>query len=74
MRSLMQAVDEGHRAAVIFVIQREDASCFAPNDAADPEFGRALREAAGKGVALYAYTCRVSVQEISLDRSVPVRL
>jgi hypothetical protein len=36
----------GLKASVIFVIQREDAESFSPNDAMDPKFGVALREAA----------------------------
>jgi sugar fermentation stimulation protein A len=38
MRSLEQAVVMGHRAAAVFVIQREDAQSFAPHDT---EIGRA---------------------------------
>jgi len=72
--SLERAVAEGHRAAVVFVVQREDAAHFRPHAAADPEFGRALRRAASCGVQVYAYGCRVSVQSIVLDGQLPVRL
>jgi sugar fermentation stimulation protein A len=59
---------------VVFVIQRPDATRFAPNDATDPEFGAALREATAAGVAVHAYACRVSRREIEISRRVPVRL
>ncbi len=74
MRSLASAIAEGHRGAVIFVIQRSDASSFAPNDTADPKFGQALREAVRQGVEAYAYRCAVSKDEVLLSSQIPVRL
>jgi sugar fermentation stimulation protein A len=74
MDALAQAVGEGHRAAVIFVVQREDAHAFSPNDRADPLFGSALREAQAAGVEVYAYRCRVSPEEIVLAKQLPVSI
>ena len=74
MDALAQAVGEGHRAAVIFVVQREDAHAFSPNDKADPLFGSALREAQAAGVEAYAYRCRVSPEEIVLAEQLPVNM
>ncbi len=74
LRALMQARDEGFQCAVVFVVQRGDAQSLAPNDVIDPEFGRALREARGKGVEVYAYRCQVNTQEIRLAEEVPVSL
>ena len=74
MISLARAVADGHRAAVVFVVQREDADAFAPNDMADPEFGRTLRESLDRGVEAYAYRCRVTEEEIVLTDSLRVRL
>ena len=74
LRALAEGVSAGLRGAIIFVIQRPDACAFSPNDAADPDFGQALRAAARRGVEVYARTCRVSPQRITLDQEVPVRL
>ncbi len=71
---LTRAVAAGHRAAVVFVAQRDDAVRFAPHEASDPAFGAALREAAGAGVEVYAYACRVSEDEIAITRPLPVVL
>ncbi|MBI4203125.1 MAG: DNA/RNA nuclease SfsA [Chloroflexi bacterium] len=71
---LAQAVALGHRASVVFVVQRPDAHAFAPNDDADPVFGRGLRQAAAAGVGAYAYTCALTLGEITLKERVPVRL
>ena len=74
VETLAQAVREGHRGAVVFVIQREDASSFAPNDTADPDFGRALRKALAQGIEAYAYRCTVTKEEVRLSSAVPVHL
>ena len=72
VRNLARAVQEGFRASVIFVIQREDVDAFRPNDTADPAFGQALREAVNSGVEVYAYRCRVTPQQITLSDEMPV--
>ena len=72
MRELRDAVSAGLKASVIFVIQREDAKSFSPNDAIDPKFGSALREAVECGVNVLAYTCRISGGSITLNRQVDV--
>jgi sugar fermentation stimulation protein A len=74
LAALVSAVEQGHRAAAAFVIQRPDARELVPNEAADPLFCDALREAARRGVETYAYRCRVSRREIEIAGSVPVRL
>lgn len=74
LRSLMAAREQGHEAAVVFVIQRGDAEAFAPHDVADPLLGATLREAVAAGVDAWAYRCRVSEQCIILADEVPVRL
>jgi sugar fermentation stimulation protein A len=71
---LRSAIAEGRRAAVVFVIQREDAEAFAPHDESDPRFGAVVREVATDGVEVYAHTCRVASNEIALDGRVPVLL
>ncbi|MBI4197784.1 MAG: DNA/RNA nuclease SfsA [Chloroflexi bacterium] len=72
--SLMKAVEMGHQASVLFVVQRSDAGSFSPNDDADPAFGAALRKACAAGVRAYAYNCRLTLQEITLHRRLPVVL
>jgi sugar fermentation stimulation protein A len=74
LRALMEAVAQGLRAAVVFVAQREDARCFRPYDAVDPEFGRALRAAAAAGVEVWAYRCRVACDEVEIAGAIPVEL
>ncbi|MBE3582288.1 MAG: DNA/RNA nuclease SfsA [Thermoanaerobacteraceae bacterium] len=74
LQELMGLKARGYRAAVVFLIQREDAGRFAPNEGTDPLFARTLRQAAGLGVEVWAYRCRVDLKEIRLGRRVEVNL
>ena len=74
LESLMEAIGQGHRASVIFVVQREDARAFAPNVPADPLFAETLQKARMAGVEAYAYRCRVSTEEVVITDPLPVLL
>ena len=73
LRTLIQAVEAGHRAAAVFVIQRQDAENFATSDSSDPEFAEGLRAARAAGVEAYAYVCRVTEREITLADPIPFK-
>ncbi len=74
LRHLAQAAGEGYGAYVLFVIQMQDVAYLHPNDATDPEFGRALREAANAGVEILAMDCSVTQDTMTLRKPVEVRL
>ncbi|MGM9668217.1 MAG: DNA/RNA nuclease SfsA [Faecousia sp.] len=74
LRGLTRCVREGFGAYVLFVIQMEDVKYLCPNDATDPEFGAALREAAAAGVTVLAMDCHVTEEEMVIRAPVPVRL
>lgn len=74
LHTLMRAVEQGHRATVFFVVQMENVLDFAPNDETHPAFGQALRQAAEAGVQVLAYSCRVTPEEMVIDREIPVIL
>ena len=72
LQSLMRAVEDGYRAAVVFIVQRPDAAAFAANDPADPPLAAALRQAVAAGVEAYAYACRVTPGEVTLAQRLPI--
>jgi sugar fermentation stimulation protein A len=74
VQELAGAIEAGYRAAMVFVVQRDDALGLRTHDESDPGFGRALRDAAGRGVEVYAYGCRVEPGRVEIDRSLPVHL
>ena len=71
---LTAAQRRGTDAALIFVVHREDADSIAPWEAVDPEFTRAMRAAHRTGVRMLAYTCRVTPQDCTLVRRIPVEV
>jgi sugar fermentation stimulation protein A len=72
LKSLIGAVQAGHRAAVIFVVQRPDAAAAAINEPADPLLGETFKKAVSSGVESYAYNCSVTQREVRLDRRIPI--
>ncbi|MDR5695420.1 MAG: DNA/RNA nuclease SfsA [Armatimonadota bacterium] len=86
LEALIQARRSGLRACVVFLIQRPDSVVFSPYDEADPEFGRALREAVQEGVEAYAYDAELSLlnpsgkgdrwgaYSVTIQRRIPVEL
>jgi len=74
LRGLAEAAKEGCGAYVLFVIQMADVKYLHPNDATDPEFGKALRQAAANGVEVLAVDCTVSVDTMEIRNFVPVTL
>lgn len=76
MRHLANALCIGdvNDAAVIFVIQRPDASVFSPHDGNDPDFGDALREAHKQGVRIIPLLTKVVNWKLELLKEIPFEL
>lgn len=74
LRVLTKLSRQGVKAAVVFVVQRPDAMCFAPNEKADFAFAQALRDAAKAGVRILAYRCHVDLEQVEIVAPIPVLL
>jgi sugar fermentation stimulation protein A len=61
-------VAAGDRAAVLFVVQREDCDAFAACHDLDPVFAKALDQAADAGVEVLVYACEMRTTGIRLER------
>jgi sugar fermentation stimulation protein A len=64
----------GARAVIFFLIQRCDATLFRPARAIDPDYARALRRAAEKGVEIMVYDVRMDLRRIVLNQTLPIEL
>lgn len=71
---LAQARRAGYAAAVLFLVQRNDARCFSPNRETDPAFADALAEAAAAGVEVLCFDCEVTADSMTARSPVPVKL
>jgi len=74
MGELAAMVEAGHRAAVMYVVQRMDCPGFALAEDIDPAYAAALRDAMSRGVEVYAYSCRLTTDEIVLDKAMPLHV
>lgn len=71
LEELMDAVEEGHEAAVLFVLQRPDASRIVAAGSIDPVFSETLARARQAGVRVLGRRCSVRWDGIRLGGSVP---
>ena len=74
LQELAALASQGYGAYILFVIQMSDVACLHPNDATDPAFGAALRQAAAAGVQILAMDCTVTPDTMTLRQQVPVHL
>ncbi len=72
LRELAAMAAEGHRAVMLFLVQRTDAERFTLAPDLDPAYAAAFRLATERGVEALAFRCRLSKAEIALDRAVPI--
>lgn len=71
---LIDLLQEGYEAYLIFIIQFKPVRYLIPNDITHAEFGKALREGVAAGVHVLAYDCIVKPDSMELDQKVQVRL
>ena len=74
LKELIRLKRKGHRAAIVFVVQRGDCHHFRPADEIDPEYGRWLRRAIDAGVEALPYRAKVTPKEILLTEKLAVKL
>jgi sugar fermentation stimulation protein A len=72
LRELAAMCAAGHRAALLYVVQREDADALAVSRDIDPVYGAAFDAARAAGVEMLAYRCRISPAEVTLTTAMPV--
>jgi len=74
LKELMRLKRKGHRAAIVFVVQRGDCDHFRPADEIDPEYGRWLRRAVKAGVEALPYVAKVTPRGIMITDRIETKL
>ena len=74
LKELIRLKRKGHRAAVVFVVQRSDCEYFRPADEIDPTYGRWLRRAVKAGVEPLPYVAKVTPKGIMMTKKLETRL
>lgn len=72
LAELSAMVAEGHRAVMVYLIQRPDAETFSISGDIDPAYLAAFDKAIASGVETLALRCRLSSEEIAIDKAVPI--
>ncbi|MEN3146160.1 DNA/RNA nuclease SfsA [Neorhizobium sp. IRAMC:178] len=72
LEELGDMAEAGHRAVMIYLIQRHDCSRFRICGDLDPFYALAFERAKARGVEAYAVHCRVSPEEITPAGLIPV--
>ena len=63
----------GHRAVMVFCVQRADCDHFDVAADIDPGYAAAFGRARAAGVEALAYVCHVSAETIALTHSIPIK-
>lgn len=69
---LSQMVREGHRAVMVYLVQRGDADKLSLARDIDPGYGAAFDAARQAGVEAIAYACSIAPDAIEVERPIPV--
>ena len=67
---LAKVASEGHRAVMLYLVQRTDCSDFALAADIDPAYAEAFALAEAAGVGKLIYTTAITPQEITLGRAI----
>ncbi|MFT3731412.1 MAG: DNA/RNA nuclease SfsA [Hyphomicrobium sp.] len=72
LRELIAMVEGGHRAVMVFLVQRSDAERFKLADDIDPAYAAAFQAAAAAGVEMLCYKCELSPTEIAVEKRIEI--
>ncbi len=74
LAELAEMVRLGHRAVMVYVIQRSDATSFSLAADIDPAYAAAFSAAQSAGVEAIAYKCTLTPKEIKLSKPLPITI
>lgn len=73
LEELSNMVADGHRAVMLYLVQRKDATRFDLARDVDPLYAATFLKAKAAGVEMLAYRCRLSPEEIALDKQIEIK-
>jgi sugar fermentation stimulation protein A len=74
LREMAHLIEQGLRAVMIYVIQRDDCERFSLAADLDRTYAQTAKQAFAQGVEAYAYACKMSPVGIELYREIPIFL
>lgn len=70
LHELISMVEEGHRAVMLYIIQRTDKAKFRLAKEIDKNYYEAFLEAKKKGVEILVYQSDINLQEININKKI----
>ena len=70
LRELINAKKKGFESCLLYVIQREDCNFFKIADDIDQEYKKAFDDALNNGVKILCYDCKLSNEEIKINKKI----
>jgi sugar fermentation stimulation protein A len=74
LQELTEMVEQGHKASMLYVVNRNDCEDFSVAEEIDPEYATLLKKAAKAGVQVLAYSCKLNDEEIVIDKKLEVNI
>ena len=71
---LINAVKQGYKSYLIFVIQREDCKKFKIAEDIDPEYSKLLTVALKNKVKILCFDCKFSTKGIKLNKQIKLQI
>jgi sugar fermentation stimulation protein A len=70
--ALGDVVEQGHRAVMLYCVQRMDCTSLGIAADLDPVYAQAFVRAQQRGVEALAYTCKLTPQGIHIAQAIPI--
>ena len=70
LKELIKAKTKGYKSCILYIIQREDCKSFKIAKDIDEKYKNAFDEALKKGVKILCYDCKLSNEEIKLNKEI----
>lgn len=74
INELVDCLEDGYEAYILFVIQMKEITEFQPNDTTHKAFGDALRKSKEKGVKILAFDCILTPDSMEIDKEIKIEL
>ena len=74
LAELTSAIQDGYRCGLLFVVQRMDGDHMVIADDIDPLYAQNLRQAHEHGVEIMAWRCNISLEALTLDHPIPIKI
>lgn len=74
LSELVQMVKLGHRAVMLYIVQRNDCDFLSFASDIDPVYAKCAKQAFENGVEPLAFCCDMSLTGINLGKNIPVKI